>query len=129
MPRRHPDENDLGLRVRGDVRERLVREHGRCRREGKQELSAVHLLYTVPRVETVPLRRNRDFVLFQGGQLLSNFGTQSTQIAFPLLVLALTHSPAKAGIVAFARALSLWLFALPSGVAADRYNRKQLMIS
>ncbi len=79
-------------------------------------------------VETVPLRRNRDFVLLQSGQLLSNVGTQTTQIAYPLLVLALTHSPAKAGIVAFARALPLWLFALPAGLAADRFRRKRLMI-
>jgi MFS family permease len=77
---------------------------------------------------TVPLRRNRDFVLLQGGQLLSSVGTQTTQIAYPLLVLALTHSPAKAGVVAFARALPLWLLALPAGLAADRYSRKQLMI-
>jgi MFS family permease len=79
-------------------------------------------------VNAVPLRRNRDFVLLQAGQLLSNLGTQSTQIAYPLLALAITHSPAKAGIVAFARALPLWLFALPGGLAADRYNRKRLMI-
>jgi MFS family permease len=91
--------------------------------------AAVHAVYTVPAVETVPLRHNRDFVLLQGGQLLSNFGTQSTQIAYPLLVLALTHSPAKAGIVAFARTLPLWLFALPGGLAADRLRRKRLMIT
>jgi len=77
----------------------------------------------------VPLRRNRDFVLLQAGQLLSNAGTQSTQIAYPQLVLALTHSPAKAGIVAFARALPLWVFALPGGLAADRFGRKSLMIA
>ncbi|HEY2072425.1 MAG TPA: MFS transporter [Gaiellaceae bacterium] len=76
----------------------------------------------------VPLRKNRDFVLLQAGQLLSNVGTQVTQIAYPLLVLALTHSPAKAGIVAFARALPLWLIALPAGLAADRFSRKRLMI-
>ncbi len=75
-----------------------------------------------------PLRRNRDFVLLQAGQLLSNVGTQTTQIAYPLLVLVLTHSPAKAGVVAFARALPLWLFALPAGLAADRFSRKRLMI-
>jgi MFS family permease len=80
-------------------------------------------------VEAVPLRRNRDFVLLQGGQLLSNVGTQITQIAYPLLVLALTHSAAKAGIAAFARALPLWLFALPAGLAADRFSRKRLMIA
>jgi predicted MFS family arabinose efflux permease len=80
-------------------------------------------------VTAVPLRKNRDFVLLQAGQLLSNVGTQTTQIAFPLLVLALTHSPAKAGIVAFARALPLWLFSLPAGLAADRFSRKRLMIA
>ena len=80
-------------------------------------------------VNAVPLRRNRDFVLLQGGQLLSNVGTQTTQIAYPLLVLALTHSPAKAGIVAFARALPLWILALPCGLAADRFSRKRLMIA
>ena len=55
----------------------------------------------------VPLRRNRDFVLLQAGQLLSNVGTQSTAIAYPLLVLAQTHSPVRAGVVSFARALPL----------------------
>ena len=80
-------------------------------------------------VNAVPLRRNRDFVLLQGGQLLSNVGTQTTQIAYPLLVLAITHSPAKAGIVAFARALPLWILALPAGLAADHYSRKRLMIA
>ena len=79
-------------------------------------------------METVPLRRNRDFVLLQSGQLLSSVGTQVTQIAYPLLVLALTHSAAKAGIVAFARALPMWLFALPAGLAADRFSRKRVMI-
>lgn len=67
-------------------------------------------------------------MLLQGGQLLSNVGTQVTQIAYPLLVLSLTHSAAKAGIVAFARAVPLWLLALPAGLAADRFRRKRLMI-
>jgi predicted MFS family arabinose efflux permease len=79
-------------------------------------------------VETVPLRRSRDFLLLQAGQLLSSAGTQSTQIVYPLLVLALTHSPVKAGIAAFARALALWLFMLPGGLAVDRFSRKRLMI-
>ena len=76
----------------------------------------------------VPLRRNRDFVLLQIGQLLSSAGTSSSSIAFPLLVLAITHSPAKAGIVAFARSLPSVLFALPAGLAADRWSRRRLMI-
>jgi len=75
-----------------------------------------------------PLRRNRDFVLLQAGQLLSNIGTQSTAIAYPLLVLAFTHSAAKAGVVAFARAVPAALFLLPAGLAADRFSRKRMMI-
>jgi predicted MFS family arabinose efflux permease len=75
-----------------------------------------------------PLRRNRDFVLLQVGQFLSSAGSQSTTIAYPLLVLAITGSPAKAGVVSFARTVPLALFALPAGLAADRWPRKPLMI-
>jgi MFS family permease len=79
-------------------------------------------------VTAAPLRRNRDFVLLQAGQLLSNVGTQSTAIAYPLLVLAQTHSPLRAGVVSFARALPLALLALPAGAVADRWSRKRVMI-
>jgi hypothetical protein len=78
---------------------------------------------------TVPLRRNRDFVLLEAGRLLSTAGTASTTIAYPLLVLAVTHSPARAGLVTFARLLPQALFGLIAGVAADRWNRKWLMIA
>jgi predicted MFS family arabinose efflux permease len=67
-------------------------------------------------------------MLLQGGQLLSSLGSQTTSIAYPLLVLAMTGSAAKAGAVAFARTLPTALFALPAGVAADRWNRKWLLI-
>ena len=76
----------------------------------------------------VPLRRNRDFAALQIGQLLSSAGTQSTAIAYPLLVLAITHSPARAGLVSFARTLPLTLLALPAGLASDRWGRKRLMV-
>jgi hypothetical protein len=76
-----------------------------------------------------PLRRNRDFVLFQTGQLLSAVGTSTALIAFPLLTLAVTHSPAKAGVVSFAQFLPIVLFSLASGVAGDRVDRKRLMIA
>jgi MFS family permease len=76
-----------------------------------------------------PLHRNRDFVLFEVGRLLSTAGTQLTTIAYPLLVLALTHSPAKAGLVGFARIVPMTLFSLLAGVVADRGNRRRLMIA
>lgn len=76
-----------------------------------------------------PLRRNRDFVLLQTGQALSTLGSTATQIAYPLLVLALTHSPARAGVVGFANIVPYALFGLFAGVAADRWNRKRVMIA
>ena len=76
-----------------------------------------------------PLRRNRDFMLLQSGQLLSQLGSQTSSIAYPLLVLAITHSPAKAGLVSFARLLATALCALPAGVAADRWSRRGVMIA
>jgi hypothetical protein len=78
--------------------------------------------------ELLPLRRNRDFVLLQTGQALSTVGSEAATVAYALLVLSLTHSPAKAGIVAFVRLAPWPLFALPAGVAVDRWNRKHLMI-
>lgn len=77
----------------------------------------------------VPLNRNGDFALLWGGQTVSELGTQLSTIAYPLLVLALTGSAAKAGVVAFAKALPIALFALPAGALADRVNRKHLMVA
>ncbi|HWX09003.1 MAG TPA: MFS transporter [Gaiellaceae bacterium] len=76
-----------------------------------------------------PLRKNRDFVLLQAGELLSAAGTQSSVIAYLLLVLAVTHSPQDAGIVSFARTVPYVVFGLFAGVAADRWNRKRMMLA
>jgi MFS family permease len=76
-----------------------------------------------------PLRHNRDFLLLQLGQLLSQSGTQIASIAYPLLVLSLSGSATQAGIVGFARLASGAVFALPAGLIADRWNRKTLMIA
>lgn len=75
------------------------------------------------------LRRNRDFILFQTGQLLSTAGSSLSTIAYPLLVLALTHSPAQAGVVSFARLLPAPLLALPAGVLSDRFDRRRIMLT
>src|ERR1700755_1458838 len=76
----------------------------------------------------LPLWRNRDFVLLQAGQLLSTAGSQATALAYPLLVRATTGSPAKAGLVGFARLTPSALLGLPTGAMADRGNRRRLMI-
>lgn len=76
----------------------------------------------------VPLWKNSDYILLWLGQSVSVFGTYVSQLAFPLLVLALTGSPAQAGFVAAARSLPWLLFALPAGALVDRWDRKLVMI-
>src|ERR1051326_1368362 len=77
----------------------------------------------------VPLRRNRAFVLLWTGQLVSTVGSAVSGLALPLLVLALTHSAGKAGLVGFAGALGPLVFTLPAGVLVDRWNRKLIMLT
>lgn len=79
--------------------------------------------------ELVPLRRNRDFVLYQTGQLLSQFGSNFSRIAYPLLTLAVTGSAAKTGYVGAVELAPLVLLAAVAGVAADRYDRRTLCIA
>ena len=76
-----------------------------------------------------PLRKNRDFVVLWSGQVVSTLGSEVSQLAYPLLVLALTHSPRDAGIVGFARALPFLLFYLPAGAYVDRWDRKLVMLA
>jgi MFS family permease len=77
----------------------------------------------------VPLRHNRDFQLLWSGQAVSALGSQTSKIAYPLLVLAMTGSPAKAGIAGSAAMLGYLLFPLLAGALADQHDRKRIMIS
>lgn len=63
-----------------------------------------------------------------GGQTVSLVGTQVTQIAFPLLVLSLTRSPAQAGLAAGLAVLPYVILGLPAGAFVDRWDRKRTMI-
>ena len=94
------------------------------RREVVEVIGSARRLST----ELLPLRKNRDFVLLQVGQTLSTIGSESTGIAYPLLVLAVTHSPVEAGVVGFARVLPWALFGFLAGAAVDRFHRKRMMI-
>ena len=78
---------------------------------------------------TRSLSRNREFMLLWSGQTLSSLGSQVSQVAYPLLVLALTGSAAKAGLVGFAHELPIGLLALPGGALADRVDRKRLLVA
>lgn len=74
------------------------------------------------------LWHNRDYMLLWSGQLVSQLGSGVSQIAYPLLILALTHSPARAGVVGALYSVPYLLFSLPAGALVDRWNRKRVMI-
>ncbi len=74
------------------------------------------------------LWHNRDYLLLWSGQAFSDMGGAVSELAFPLLVLSVTHSPAQAGFVAALRALPATLFSLLAGVLVDRWDRKRVML-
>lgn len=80
------------------------------------------------RAGPVPLRRNSGFRLLWIGQVLSDTGTEAALIAYPLLVLALTHSAAIAGLVGTVRLVVQLILGLPGGAMSDRLDRRLTMI-
>ncbi|MCA1709684.1 MAG: MFS transporter, partial [Actinobacteria bacterium] len=85
----------------------------------------------VPRANPtiVPLSRNRNYRLLWVGQALTEFGGNAVGIAFPLLVLTITDSPATVGLVLGTGAAASLLVGLPAGALVDRWNRKRVMLS
>jgi MFS family permease len=72
--------------------------------------------------------RHRDFALYFGGSLLSNSGTWFQNIAQVLLVYRLTHSSFWVGVVSFAQFAGILLLAPWTGAAADRMDRRSLIL-
>ncbi len=83
---------------------------------------------TLSATSPTPLWCNWSFLILFSGQGISTIGTQISQVTFPLLLLALTHSPAQAGIMGALGTIPLLLFSLPAGALIDRWNRKYVMI-
>lgn len=75
-----------------------------------------------------PLWRNRDFMLLWSGQVVSTVGSAASATVFPLLVLALTDSPAAAGLAGALYSLPYLLFSVPVGALIDRWDRKRVMV-
>jgi MFS family permease len=88
--------------------------------------SGIETAAGVPR--SAPLRRNRGFRMLWIGQLLSDTGTEIGMLAYPLLILALTHSAVLAGVVGTAQAITRLCLQLPAGALSDRLDRRLTMI-
>lgn len=76
-----------------------------------------------------PLWKQRNYILLSGGQGISWLGTEISGIAMPLLILALTGSPALAGAIGAMRGITYVLLAIPAGYILDKWNRRNIMIA
>ena len=77
-----------------------------------------------------PLRvlRIRNFWPYFAGNLLSNCGTWFQNIAQAILVYRLTHSTFLVGVVNFAQFVGVFLLAPWAGSAADRFDRRRMLV-
>src|ERR1043165_6908939 len=74
------------------------------------------------------LWRNADYMLLWSGQVISTLGTTASNVVYPFLILAMTNSPASAGIASALGAVPYIIFSLPVGALIDRWDRKRVMI-
>ncbi|HEY4385024.1 MAG TPA: MFS transporter, partial [Ktedonobacteraceae bacterium] len=74
------------------------------------------------------LWRNRNYLLLQGGQIVSYIGNQQQFIALPLLVLAFTGSAVQAGIAVSLSTIAILAVSPIAGALADRWDRKRTML-
>ncbi len=77
---------------------------------------------------TPPLWRNHNYLLLQGGQIVSYIGNQQQSIALPLLVLALTGSAVQVGIAVSLNTIAVLVVSPIAGALADKWNRKRTMV-
>jgi len=73
--------------------------------------------------------RHRNFQLFFSGQLISLIGTWMQSVAQSWLVYRLTGSALLLGSVGFASQIPVFMFAPVGGIAADRFNRRHIVIA
>jgi hypothetical protein len=82
----------------------------------------------IPAEHPVPLWRNLQFQTLWIGQAASTLGISVADVAYPLAILALTGSPARAGLFAALQATGMLLAGLPAGQLADRHDRRTVVI-
>lgn len=66
---------------------------------------------------------SRNYTLYFIGRSVSQFGTWMQRTAVVWVVYSLTHSAFLLGVTIFAEQFPSFLFSIPGGVTADRYNR------
>jgi MFS family permease len=72
---------------------------------------------------------SRDFRVFWGGQLVSLVGTWMQSVGQAWLVLSLSDSPFKLGLISALQFLPMLCFAFLTGVIADRLPKRRLLLA
>ena len=72
--------------------------------------------------------RHRDFRVFFAGQAVALVGSWMQQVAQAWLVLSLTNSPLRLGLVGSLNFLPVLLFAIVGGAVADRLPKRRLLV-
>jgi len=81
-----------------------------------------------PVIRPPSLWRNVPFQTLWIGTSSSTLGVSVADIAYPLTILAITRSPALAGLFAAVQGLGMLAAGLPAGVLADRYDSRTIVI-
>lgn len=81
-----------------------------------------------PAARPVPLWRNLQFQTLWLSQAASSLGTGVADVAYPLAILALTGSPARAGLFAAVQTAGIAAGALPGGQLSDRHDRRTIVV-
>ncbi|HEY9787299.1 MAG TPA: MFS transporter [Candidatus Obscuribacterales bacterium] len=71
---------------------------------------------------------NRNYRVYSTGQLVSNAGTWMQSVALSWLVYKLTDSAVALGLVSFASYVPLLLLTYVGGIAADRFDRRKILM-
>jgi MFS family permease len=86
-------------------------------------------LLALPRRTFASVRKHRNYRLFFTGQVISLVGTWMQNIALAWFVIELTHSAVAVGFLAFCRFAPFTVFGLISGVVADRFDNRRLVMA
>ncbi len=97
-------------------------------RDGADILRPVRLLPVRVTEAIAPTRLGRSFRWLLGATTINNVGDGVVLSAGPLLVASLTHDPFLISMAVLSEYLPALIFGLLGGVAADRFNRKRMVV-
>src|ERR1051326_1130760 len=82
-----------------------------------------------PTPTEIPLRRNWRFQALWTGSAFGMLGVEIADLAYPLVILAMTGSAAMAGAFGAIQLTASLLAGLPAGALVDRWARRRVLIA